>query len=223
MIGQGQLGNCDYEVHPLHLHELPQIKVLQQIVYDDLQDKTILQPLSDDELRNILNGNGMMIGVFVEEQLIAMRALLHPPIDDPEHLGFDVEAVDLTRVLYQEVSIVHPAYRGYGLQKILARLIMTQVDEADYDWLCATVKPFNIASLKDKLVQNMKIRALKYKYGGKLRYVLAKPFTEILEVGDEVKVIAMQQVEEQQQALQDGFVGTAIEQCGEQWFVHYRK
>lgn len=223
MIFQGYLGEHEFYVQPLKNTQLTQIQKLQQIVYDVLEDKTILQPLSDEELLYILNGHGVMIGAFVNEQLVAVRALLEPNSDEEEHLGLDVGAEDLARVLYQEVSFIHPTFRGYGLQQTLASIIMSQVDIEKYDWVCATVKPYNIASLKDKLVQNMHIYALKYKYGGKLRYVFAKPLHKEPVFAGEKLIIAMGDTEAQQQALRNGYRGVAIEQQEDEWFVQFNR
>ncbi|WP_342558080.1 GNAT family N-acetyltransferase [Metasolibacillus sp. FSL K6-0083] len=221
MLYKGQLGKHEFYVERLAAEQLAEIEMLQQMVCDALEDKTILQPLSKEELLYILNGNGIMIGAFADSQLIAVRALLEPDVEEKEHLGLDVGAKNLARVLYQEISFIHPKFRGYGLQQTLATIVMTQVDMAKYDWVCATVKPYNIASLKDKLVQNIYIRALKYKYGGKLRYVMAKPLHKEQSFTGGELVIAMGDVEAQQQALRDGYIGIAIEKRGEEWFVQF--
>ncbi|WP_107842184.1 N-acetyltransferase [Metasolibacillus meyeri] len=223
MIYQGNLGEYEFYLERLGSEQLAQIEELQQEVYQALEDKTILQPLSDEELLYILNGHGIMIGAFVNERLIAIRALLEPNSKEEEHLGLDVGADDLARVLYQEISFIHPQFRGYGLQQTLATIIMKQINIAQYDWVCATVKPYNIASLKDKLVQNMHIYALKYKYGGKLRYVVAKPLHKEVVFGNDELAIAMGDTEAQQQALRDGYRGVAIEKQGEEWFVYFSR
>ena len=207
----------------LVVEDLPTIEKLQQQVCAALDDPNILQPLSREELLNILQGNGVMIGVFDAERCIAFRALLKPAVDEEEHLGKDVGATDLTRVLYQEISNVHPDYRGQNLQKRMAQFILEQVDLSNYDWMCATVMPFNIASLKDKFSQGMYVYALKLKYGGKLRYVFGKKIQAAQQTFSEQQIIAMSNTELQQQALKEGFVGVSMEHCDGQWFVHYKK
>lgn len=204
--------------------ELPAILALQQVVVDDLEDKRILQPLSEAEFLNILRGNGLMIGVYEGEQLVAFRALLKPDAAEDEHLGADVGAADFARVLYQEVSVVHPMMRGKGLQQKMGEYIMAQVDVSLYDWVCATVMPFNIASMKDKLAQGLFIRALKLKYGGKLRYVFGK---DLRRTGSATfsarEFVAMANTEGQQTLLAQGFIGTSIEFVNDEWFVRYEK
>ena len=65
--------------------ELPAILALQQVVVDDLEDKRVLQPLSEAEFLNIVSGNGLMIGVYEAGQLVAFRALLKPDTAEAEH------------------------------------------------------------------------------------------------------------------------------------------
>ena len=172
---------------------------------------------------NILDGNGLIIGVFDSEQLVAFRALLKPDATEDEHLGADVSAADLTRVLYQEVSVVHPAMRGKGLQQQMGEFIMSQVDVTLYDWVCATVMPFNIASMKDKLAQGLWIRALKLKYGGKLRYVFGKDLRSEAASFIASTLVRMAETEEQQKLLAQGYVGTDISLVENEWYVKYEK
>ena len=213
----------DFIYKPLTLNQIEEIEALQQEVVDSLEDKSILQPLSRDEFEHILGNNGVMLGAFESAKLIACRALLKPDPTEDEHLGVDARAVDLSRVLYQEVSFVHPSYRGHGLQRKLGQRIMELVNLADYDVICATVKPFNIASLKDKFSQGLHVVALKYKYGGKLRYVFAKYLHDEVKLTDEQVVINMANTEEQQTIISQGYVGIKLIQTEDGWAVLYNK
>lgn len=207
----------------LTIEQVEEIEALQQIVVDSLENPTILQPLSRAEFKYILDGNGVMLGAFNDTQLIACRALLKPDPLEAEHLGIDAKAKDLTRVLYQEVSFVHPSFRGNGLQKILGARIMQCINLADFDLVCATVKPFNIASLKDKFSQGMNVVALKLKYGGKLRYVFSKHLHNESNVFEKEKIVNMAATKEQQELLAQGYVGTNIHSEKDQWFITYKK
>lgn len=213
----------DFIYKPLFLAQIDEIEALQQKVIDSLDDKSILQPLSREEFENILGDNGLMLGAFDGEQLIACRALLQPDPNEVEHLGVDAGAANLSRVLYQEVSFVHPVYQGLGLQRKLGQRIMACVPIEHFDIVCATVKPFNIASLKDKFGQGLHVVALKYKYGGKLRYVFAKPLHEQVNLTDEQVQIDMANIEEQQATLSQGYVGTKLIQTEDSWAVIYNK
>ena len=225
IIYDGMLGETPFFVIKLTPQHLQQVKELQVAVYEALADKSILQPLSTEEFEYILNGHGMMIGAYVEEELIAFRALLNPPIDE-EHLGYDcgIAENEFQRVLYQEISNVSPIYRGYGLQKTLATVVMENIDLEKYDYICSTVKPYNIPSLKDKFSQDLVIKGLKIKYVDKLRYIFYKDLRQEMSPNFTKKqVISMGDTTAQQQLLKQGFLGTTMYEENNDWFVVYEK
>ncbi|EEL47533.1 hypothetical protein bcere0021_3010 [Bacillus cereus Rock3-42] len=217
--------NKPFHVTLLSLDYIEQILSLQNVVVEALEDKSRLQPLSQEEFQYILEGNGMMIGAFIENELIAFRALLVPPIDD-EHLGLDIglPESELHRVIYQEISNVHPNCRGNGIQKILATVIMDELQKEDskYDYVCCTVAPFNIPSLKDKFAQGMEIAALKEKYGGSMRYVFVKELREDNERDwTDIKSVPMNNAGGQQALLSEGYRGYKMEKMDEDFVVKF--
>ncbi|MBP0845968.1 GNAT family N-acetyltransferase [Bacillus anthracis] len=223
--GRLKQNNERFHVTLLSLEYIEQILLLQNVVVEALEDKSRLQPLSQEEFQCILEGNGMMIGAFIENELIAFRALLVPPIDD-EHLGLDIglPESELHRVIYQEISNVHPNCRGNGMQKILATVIMDELQKEDskYDYVCCTVAPFNIPSLKDKFAQGMKIAALKEKYGGSMRYVFVKELREDNERDwTDIKSIPMNNAGGQQALLSEGYRGYKMEKVDEDFVVKF--
>ncbi|WP_018766504.1 hypothetical protein [Bacillus sp. 105MF] len=216
-----------FKVAPLSFDHIQQILSLQNVVIEALENTDSLQPLTLEEYQYILNGNGLIIGAFVDQELIAFRALLVPPIDN-EHLGFDIGLTedDLDRVIYQEISNVHPKCRGNGMQKILATVIMEQLTQTDskYDYVCCTVAPFNIPSLKDKFAQGMEIAALKEKYGGDMRYVFVKKLRGNEEkVWTTVKTVPMSDTSRQQKLLIEGYRSYEIEHHDGEYFVRLGK
>lgn len=223
--GRLKQNNELFHVTLLSLEHIEQILLLQNVVVEALEDKSRLQPLSQEEFQYILEGNGMMIGAFIENELIAFRALLVPPIDD-EHLGLDIGIPEreLHRVIYQEISNVHPNWRGNGMQKILATVIMDELQKEDskYDYVCCTVAPFNIPSLKDKFVQGMDIAALKEKYGGSMRYVFVKELRGVKERDwTDIKSIPMNNAGGQQALLSEGYRGYEMEKVDEDFVVKF--
>ncbi|MGE1031176.1 GNAT family N-acetyltransferase [Bacillus sp. GKis3/1] len=217
--------NESFHVTLLSLEHIEQILSLQNIVVEALEDKSRLQPLSQEEFQYILEGNGMMIGAFIENELIAFRALLVPPIDD-EHLGLDIGIAEseLHRVIYQEISNVHPSCRGNGMQKVLATVIMDELQKEDskYDYVCCTVAPFNIPSLKDKFAQGMEIAALKEKYGGSMRYVFVKELRGDKERDwTDAKHILMSDAGRQQALLSEGYRGYEMEKTEDTFIVKF--
>ncbi|BDH60070.1 hypothetical protein MTP04_02000 [Lysinibacillus sp. PLM2] len=225
IIHEEYLGETHYKVFVLSKAEIPEVLSLQEVVYEALPNKEILQPLSEEEFSYIVSGNGLLIGAYVDERLIAFRAVVVPQIDE-EHLGYDLgltEESELKRIMYQEISNVHPDYRGYGLQKTLAKVIMQQIDKSQFDYLCTTVMPYNIPSLKDKFSQGFYIISVKYIYGGKLRYVFALNLQKKIQFEKETKEVSMGDIKGQQQLLKDGFVGVLMKPKEADWVVEYRK
>lgn len=228
VIYDGRLKNGKpFTVMKLTEKQLNDILTLQQYVYERLAQKEILEKLTVDEFRYILEGNGLIIGVIVDDTLIGIRALLVPPIDE-NHLGIAVglQEEELEKVIYQEISFIHPSYRGNRLQQLLAKLIMEELNKTEhpYRYVCCTVAPFNIPSLKDKFNQMMQVKALKTIYGGKLRYIFMKDLKATDEQQwQETKEVAMDDISLQQQLLQAGWVGYQLIDRNGKYFIRFGK
>lgn len=217
--------NISYCVRRLALTNMIEILSLQKSAIKVLTDAKTLQPLSREDYEWTLNGNGLILGVFVENQLIALRALMVPKIDE-DHLGRDIGLSEekLEKVIYQEISIVHPDFRGNKLQMTLASLIMKELhkEKHAFQYVCCTVAPFNIPSLKDKLSQGMEIAALKEKYGGNLRYIFVKDLKREKETPWlQVMPINMGDIQKQKEWLAQGWRGFQMEKRQDQYWIHY--
>lgn len=218
--------NVEWNYKIVAPEEVPELIALQKVAIARLELKDSLQPLTDEEFEYIVSGNEFIIGVYNDQKLIAFRAMLVPQMNGA-HLGLDagLQLNELSRVIYQELSIVHPGYRGKGLQTQMGVLAMSKVDRSRYDHVCATVAPFNIPSLKDKFALGLQIVALKQKYGGKLRYVFMKklndnPYADKTFV--EERIIKMSDTLKQQQVLSEGYVGVSMHNETE-WVVKYHR
>jgi hypothetical protein len=220
-------GNLPFKVRKLGAEDLKVILEVQKQVVQAMEGPGILQPLTEDEYLYILEGKGLLIGAFAGNALIAFRALLIPPIDE-DHLGRDIGLPDneLPNVLYQEISNVLPDFRGNQLQKTLATVIMDKLGREiqHFRYICCTVAPFNIPSLKDKFAQGMQIAALKEKYGGSLRYIFVKDLRETDEQTTPFREsisINMGDIEAQQQLLAQGWRGIRMKEAeGTHWVVY---
>lgn len=227
MIKQLLLGNGKkIEIRRLTVKNLNEILLLQRKVIEALTTDSFLQHLSEEEFTTILNGKGFMIGAYYNDKLIAFRAMLEPEIDD-EHLGKDARLPksEWPLVLYSEITNVDPGFRGNNLQILLGEIIFEEVDKTRFRYICTTVAPFNIASLKDKFAHGLQIVALKMKYGNMLRYILVKDLSSVSTAVStlESRYIPMVNTEEQQQLLENGWIGISIEKSNDNWFVRYEK
>ncbi|WP_060678688.1 hypothetical protein [Virgibacillus halodenitrificans] len=114
-----------FELRHLDMKNINEIIQLQEVVKQAVAQSNALQPLSKEEFKNILSGNGFMIGIYVKENLIAFRAMLIPPIDDPEHLGSDAGLTDEAKrsMMYSEISSCIPNFAGMACRPRWERLL----------------------------------------------------------------------------------------------------
>ncbi|RQW23017.1 GNAT family N-acetyltransferase [Bacillus sp. C1-1] len=217
----------------LHLKQISEEQIeallrLQEIVFMNLKQKDQLSTLTKEEFKRILTGEGYMVGVFCKEQLIAARALLKPRSEESEHLGLDAGLTkdQLNQVVYQEISLVHPEFRGNRLQQRMGNWLMQNLvnEGSSYSFICATVAPTNLASLIDKFKQGLEVVALKEKYGGKLRFVFFKDLNDpsnftVLEE----KEVELTALEEQRHLLQEGYRGNELKnEDGRRYRIRYQ-
>ncbi len=99
-----------------------------------------------------------------------------------------------------------------------------QKENGKYDYVCCTVAPFNIPSLKDKFSQGMEIAALKEKYGGSMRYVFVKELREDKEKDwTEIKSVPMSDTVGQQALFSEGYRGYEMELSNGVYMINSKK
>ena len=177
VIRKGIFSRIDqaYEIRVLDDSFFGQVVQLQNKVIEQLEDPSVLQALTTEEYEHIFSEEGLIIGCFVKEQLIAIRAMIFPPLEEEylgEHARIPVDERHL--IMYQEISFVDPDYTGNGIQQLLAEVIVEQVDQTRVRYMCATVQPTNIPSLLDKFRQGFVATAMGEIYPDKLRFVFVK-------------------------------------------------
>ncbi|MFC3418406.1 GNAT family N-acetyltransferase [Salinicoccus hispanicus] len=165
----------------LHLGDLPELVELQKKVYDNLEDKEVLQTLTEKEFKRII-AQGFIIGVYEDGRLIGSRSMYVPSVEEDEHLADDVGIENKESVIYSEISFIDPAKRGRGMQSEMGReLIEMARKDGRFENILTTVMPANIPSLKDKFRLGFKIRKTTYKYNGKKRHIMHLSLTSPFE------------------------------------------
>ena len=80
-----------YKVSRLDEGQLPQVMELQKIICRNLKHPDLLQSFPKEFMKQHLGRRGVVLGVFVEERLIAFRNLYYPKSNDREwNLGTDL-------------------------------------------------------------------------------------------------------------------------------------
>lgn len=130
-------------------------------------------PLSRDEFQLLLEGQGIVIGCFEDQALVAFHSIFTPD-DHPDHLGYDLgmDATQCAQVAHLEAACVHPMHRGRGIQHFLTNwLIRYTREQGKFRYLLETVSPMNLASVKSTLKSGLTLQRYRLKYGGKKRFV----------------------------------------------------
>lgn len=202
----------------LNLNDIRQIMQLQDSVYEFLEQKEVLEKLTEEEFQKCLE-QGYVTGVYADDELIALRMMYIPSLNEEEHLADDV-GVSRERSIYSEISLVNPEHRGQKLQMKMGEYLIEQVRASgDFDYIFSTVMPANLASLKDKFKLGFKIMRTRLKYGGKRRHVLYLPLNEEVEVKGEVLNVKFDNYDWMMNAGQD-YVGDSLQ--GE-FIAYYKK
>lgn len=202
----------------LNLNDIGQIMQLQDSVYEFLEQKEVLEKLTEEEFQKCLE-QGYVTGVYADDELIALRMMYIPSLDEEEHLADDV-GVSRERSIYSEISLVNPEHRGQKLQMKMGEYLIEQVRASgDFDYIFSTVMPANLASLKDKFKLGFKIMRTRLKYGGKRRHVLYLPLNEEVEVKGEVLNVKFDNYDWMMNAGQD-YIGDSLQ--GE-FIAYYKK
>lgn len=166
----------------LTLSDLPQMLHLQDLVYNQLNDKTWYACSSEEEFKAILDVRGCGVGYFTpENNLIAFGVYLRPQLES-DNYGYDIELPinQLLKVGQIEATIVHPDFRGHRLQSLICSHLEDIALGLSTPLIMATVCPDNTFSLNTFLKLGYTIQKEKLKYGGLRRYILLKDASSTL-------------------------------------------
>lgn len=196
----------------LSLEHLDEVVRLNRQIYELLPNKEILSLDSYQEMYDDLNKDGVIIGVFNDEdKLVAYRYASFPGLED-RNLAYDFDfPVELEKVCQLETTIVHPDYRGNNLQDRLVKIMIKIAKDRGYTDLTCTVSPFNYYSINNIMKSGLKVRALKKKYKDLLRFVLHGKI-EAYDYGNKLDLvnIHMEDIDKQQVLLKNGYIGDKL-------------
>lgn len=152
-------------------NDISEIERIQQRALDVLSNKDELDPVETEQLFEDIKQRLMAVAVI--DNTIAAFRTMHLPEED--YLGpyAGIHNAEEAGLIYSDITIVDPDYRGLSLQRKLGDWLFNAVANR-YKIIMATVHPDNTPSLKDKFHLGMQIVALDKMYGGKLRYIFFK-------------------------------------------------
>jgi hypothetical protein len=203
--------------------DLPTVRNFQKNIKKFLNEPEMFEIDSVELLQRFIK-TGRIIGVILNGRLIAYSIIYFP--DDEYNLGLDLSLpMDLLRkVAHFESVAVHQDYWGNSLGLILNSHANNMIRRLKYSQACATVSPKNSHSLSVFFKMGFHIKALKKKYGGKLRYILHKTLDDALpfEHSENMEISSVN-IESQIKALQQGFFGYGISKTADGFSITFGK
>jgi GNAT superfamily N-acetyltransferase len=163
---------------------------------------------SDDFFAGHIDRRGRILGLFVEDRLIAYGVLGLPGPDDP-NFGDDLalSPADKAKVANIDGGCVAPEWRGNGLQRLLIACRLRWAFAADRPIALTTVAPGNLPSLSNALAEGLTIRAVLPKYGA-LRYSLRRDLDRMPALIPQTgRWIAINDLRAQETAFDQGEIG----------------
>lgn len=215
MLKSKRDGN-DYicSIKRIGLEYLNEVLDLQRTVTDSMINGAYCLPSSTKDWKRMLQDEGYVLGAFVENRLIAYRALLFPGKNADNlgrHLDFSEEKLD--KVFHLELAHVHPDFQGNRLQITMTQLLIDNLKKGGrWKYLLSTVYPFNYPSIKDKFSARMLIVELAEMYSGVWRYLFLSDIMEPIEFDiDDLKTAKIDDFKTQIELLEKGYYGYDLE------------
>ncbi len=218
-IGSGKCRMKNYRMTFLDQTHLSAIMALQEIIVQNLSRPDLLQTFSYDFMKQHMGRQGMVLGILVEDRLVAFRNIYYPsPRDKEWNLGIDLglPAAELTQVANLQMVCVHPDFRGNALAYKMNRVSLDALTDAGtYHHICATVSPHNVWNIPILFRSGFCIVKLKNKYGGKQRYVVYQNLRQPMRYSDDSAVyVRLDDLRTQKMLLSRGLCAIALKKAG---------
>lgn len=194
---------------------LPQIMGLQGHIVQNLSHPDLFAHLPQELMKAHFGPGGFTLGVFVDDRLIAFRNVYFPNSRENEwNLGLDIgfAAEQSAKFANLQMVCVHPDFRGNALAlKMNRRALALLQHKGTCEHVCATVSPYNVWNIRVLLNCGFRMRTLKMKYGGKLRYIVYQNLRTPLDFSDEEAVYArLDDLDAQKEIFHSGRYGVAL-------------
>ena len=206
-------GESVYEMRFLDESAMQEMMDLQELVVHHLPVPEIFRQHERSYLQKIFRLERTAIGVTTRRGLIAY-SIIGFPGNDRDNLGRDIGLAEgeLEKVAHLQAAMVHPAFRGNGLQRKMAAQHQRVIRDLGYEHVCCTISPWNPYSLRNMLASGFGILGLAPKFDGWWRFIMYKNILhEMNQDGrrDEIRINAAD-MQGQIELLNMGFVGRKV-------------
>ncbi len=147
---------------------------LQAAATAEIDDPSLYRGCGADEFAEALE-RGEIHGLYAKEHLCA-ACMVTIPRDTDAGLAADIGIPEGDRPTCAVIEglVVDPDYRGNGASRELLKLCINRaVERLDARYVLAAVSPKNVPCILNLMsINGMRLKALRQKYGCKLRYIL---------------------------------------------------
>lgn len=200
-----------YQMRILSVGNLPSMLSLYDLVIENLERPDMLWRYPDEMVAEFLGKDGLVAGVFVEEELVGFRVLyFHHPGDETNPLLCTGASYGETAHL--ALSVIHPDFRGNSLQKKMSGILVAVAQAARvFPAMCSVVSPHNYPSINDKFSVNMVVIKLIPKFSGVWRYIFYRNMDNSIRPTDEkIIFVSSDDYLGQIELLEQGYYGVQI-------------
>lgn len=216
VIKQGQitlksdLQEHSYVLRVLNINDMMAVMRLQSDLIAVMGRKELYVPISEEEMRLLLEGDGEALGLFIDNKMYAACSLLFKVgygNNMARELNFSEEEFD--RVAQLELSLVDSDLRGHKLQYKMAGILAERVQQREaIRYLFTTVSPFNYQSIETVTSLGLQITKLCKMYYDWDRYVVYRDFINPVKLDTDHPVsVSNLSFAEQQELLNQGYRG----------------
>ena len=205
IAGRSQVVPC--EIRRLGPGDIDEVLRLHHRVTRGLSHE-IYVPTGDEDLWRLVNGEGISLGVWFEDRLICMRAV----VTDADWVGEILAEMGFTpepehKTAYTDHCIVDRDFRGNNVQFLTHYAIENEI-AAGYGTFYTTVSPKNSFSMQNILGCNFVAVGLKKLYGGYMRFIMRKDLAHNMPLWTHGHlIIPISDAGRQLAALSEGYVG----------------
>lgn len=201
----------EYTMREINFDDLDELLTLQKEVYQSIENKKLYQMRKEEEFIEYLNNNGIFLGVFVNDQLVAARITDVPGLKEHNYgylLNFPKEK--LLKSMHFKIMLVRPKYRGNGLQIRTMRLIEKIFIHKGFQYGLCRISPDNYYSLANALEFGLEIKAINafenhQKY---IRCILSKDLDALQPITyQSIEYVDNRNIKKQQELIAEGYVG----------------
>lgn len=158
----------------LNKESIPLMLEIQEEAFKVLEDPDLLRRNTYEALEVCFNEKSLVLGAYIDGE-IAGFGILYDAGKDKENLAYSLDDVsDVENYVNVKLTIVRPAFRGKGIQRLLIEKLVEYAAEEGFKGACSTVSPKNNFSSNNLTKCGFEAVKTLVKYGGMKRILFYK-------------------------------------------------